>query len=519
MFTFVDDTSRMTGGALIAEDAGLLYVRGLLHLRAGEFTAAIETLIAALNLQPDHSDARRNLIRALLAAGSREAALHHADIALATEPASPELLFARGTALNGLNRSEEAWLCLSNAVALDPLRAGAWLNLGNACLDLDDMQAAEDGYRIAIGLDPDLAEAHASLGHLLSINGALPEAIKACEAAIRLRPTFVQAHWNLATAALLSGDLMRGFREYEWRKRHDRFRRDFVNLPGPVWTGADPTGRTILVHSEQGFGDTIQFARYLPAIAARGGDTVLACDARLVPLFAAMPGVRAVVRAQELPSYDAWIDQMSLPLVFGTTLATIPGCSGYLRADPFRVCAWDHLLPHGRRVGLSWRGNPLHTNDRRRSLPSSALQPILQVPGIVAVSLQPDHALPQVLDLTARLIDFAATAALISSLDLVITVDTAVAHLAGALGVPTWIMLPHAPDWRWLMQRDDSPWYRSVRLFRQTMPGDWDAVIARVAAALAQWRDGKRTECGAEQNGMYGMAELPPIATCDPVGR
>ena len=477
----------MNDAATLPGDPAELYVSGLLHLRAGNFGQAIDALAVAADLRPSHAGTRRNLVRALLAAGHSEAALHHADIALAADPDTAELHYARGTALNAIGCPGEAAIALRRAVALNPEHAAAWLNLGNACADLDDLDSAVQYCRTAIALDPRLVEVHASLGYLLTAQGDLPGAIGACETAIRLQPGMVQAHWNLAAAALLSGDLPRGFGAYEWRKRHDRFRRDFVNLPGPVWDGRDPAERTILVKSEQGYGDTIQFSRFLASITAAGGRPVLACEDPLVPLFAAQPGMTVVSKTGLVPRYDAWIDQMSLPLALGTTLGSIPAAAGYLRADPIRRQAWRDRLPAGRRIGLAWRGNRLHANDRRRSMQAETLAPILALPGLHCVSLQPGEPLAGAPDITPWLTDFAETAALIACLDVVITVDTAVAHLAGALGVPSWIMLPHAPDWRWLRERDDSPWYRSVRLFRQPKPGDWPCVVERVVDALSAY--------------------------------
>jgi hypothetical protein len=326
---------------------------------------------------------------------------------------------------------------------------------------------------------------------VLTSRGMLDEAVTACETAIALRPDFPQAHWNQAVAALLAGDFERGFRQYEWRKRHDLFRRDFIDLPGPQWDGGDPAGRTILVHAEQGFGDTIQFARYLPLMAARGGRPVLACEPALIPLLADLPGAAVVPNTGQSPPYDCWIDQMSLPLAFATRVNSIPSAAGYLCADPVRVAGWRSALPPGPRVGIAWAGNPAHSNDRRRSLPGAALARILAVPGITFVNLQVGSraAASPLPDLSPRLADFAATAALVAAVDLVVTVDTAVAHVAGAIGAPAWVLLPQAPDWRWLLGRDDTPWYASLRLFRQRCAGDWSGVATAVAASLAAWRD------------------------------
>jgi Flp pilus assembly protein TadD len=463
-----------------------LYIQGLLALRSGDADAAVELLITALRRQPSHQGMHRNLVRALIAAGRFQQALMQADACLAAAPDDAELHFARGTALNAMGETVRACVALTRAAALQPNHAPSWLNLANARADLDDLEAAEDLCRRAIRLDPALTEAHASLGFILTMRGQLPAAIKACETAIRLSSDFTQAHWNLAIAALLSGDLVRGFAEYEWRKRHLPYRNDFPPLPGPQWDGSAPVGRTILVRAEQGFGDMIQFARYLPLIHDAGGVPILVCAATMAPLIQSMPGVRVLSHRDPLPSYDAWIDQMSLPFVFGATLDTLPGVPGYLRAYAPRVEAWRAHLPAGKKVGLVLAGNSLHQNDRRRSIPQDLVFPLLELPEITFINLHHGASaaglgLP---DLSARLVDYAETAAMIENLDLVVTVDTSVAHLAGALGKPAWVLLPAAPDWRWLLGRSDCPWYASLRLLRQQQPGDWSGVLAQVMREL-----------------------------------
>ncbi len=466
-----------------------LYLFGLLLLKSGRSHDAAVTLGLAAAARPGHAATSVYFARALLADHRAAEALPVTIRLLVAQPDHPEAAFLRGTALNALGQPALAIASFQRALLHDPGHAAACLNLGNANVDIDRWDDAERYCREAIRLAPDLAEAHASLGFILTSQGRLDEAISACEAAIALRPDFTQAHWNQAVAALLAGDFDLGLRKYEWRKRHDRFRRDFVNLSGPQWDGGDPLGRTILVHAEQGFGDTVQFARYLPLIAARGARVVLACERPLIPLLAQLPGVRVVPKDAPLPRFDCWIDQMSLPLACGTRLDTVPSAGGYLRANPARTVAWRATLPSGTKVGLAWAGNSAHSNDRRRSMPPDALQRIVDVPGVHAVNLQvgpraTEIGLP---DLSPRLTDYAETAALIEALDLVVAVDTSVVHVAGALGKPTWVMLPHAPDWRWLLGRDDSPWYSSLRLFRQPAPGDWGTVIADVVAALARF--------------------------------
>jgi tetratricopeptide (TPR) repeat protein len=469
-----------------------IYVQGLQALRDGKADVAVSLLTQALRWQPTHFAMRRNLVRALLISEAFEQVVVQANAALSGMPDDAELHFARGTALNALGHHAQACAALARALSLQPDHAPSWLNMGNASTDLDDLTSAETLYRSAIRVDSTLAEAHASLGYVLTRQGRLNEAITACETATGMRPDFAQAHWNLAFATLLTGDLQRGFVEYEWRKRHTRHGADFPVLPGRVWDGTDAGGQTILVRGEQGFGDVIQFARYLPLIRDMGGSPILMCAATLVPLVASMPGIRVVSSSDALPAYDSWIDQLSLPRVFGTSLHTIPAPDAYLSVDPIRVRAWRARLQDGdqpgeiRRIGVAFAGNPRHRSDQRRSIPAGFDLNLPDLPNLNYVSLQYGHAagLPGVNDLTLWMSDYAETAALIDTLDLVITVDTSVAHVAGALGKPVWILLPHAPDWRWLLGRSDSPWYRSARLFRQPTPGDWTSVLAEVAQAL-----------------------------------
>jgi hypothetical protein len=261
-----------------------------------------------------------------------------------------------------------------------------------------------------------------------------------------------------------------------------------------MWSGEDIGGRRLLLHAEQGFGDTIQFARYAPLAAARGADITLAVQPPLVPLLTGLPGVAVIADRDPLPPFDRHCALLSLPRVFATTLDTIPGGVPYIAAPADRVAAWTPRLPRdGVRIGLAWSGHPANTKDHERSIPFAQLAPLLAVTGTRFVSLQKDvraadaDAFQQcsILDLGPDLRDFADTAAVIARLDLVITVDTAVAHLAGAMGKPVWVLLPRTPDFRWLIDRDTSPWYPSARLFRKAGADGWGAVIARVAAALA----------------------------------
>ncbi|MFL5255509.1 MAG: tetratricopeptide repeat protein [Rhodopila sp.] len=464
--------------------------RGLVALRDGDLDQAVALLRQAVQAHPRDTGMRRNLVRALLANSQFEQVVAEASHALISTPDDAELHYALGTALAGTGQPVRACSAFSRSIALRPDHAPSWLNFGNVSVDMDDNASAEVFYRTAIRFDPTVPEAHASLGYVLTLQGRLAEAIAACEAAIRLRPDFARAHMNLATAALLGGDLARGFAAYEWRKRIKANQQDFPPLDAPAWDGGDVRGRTILIRGEQGFGDTIQCARYLPLIRDAGGRPVLACAAPLLPLIRSMAGIQAIPADGPLPVHDAYVDLMSLPHMFGTTLDSIPFPNGYLSAEPSRVLAWQARLASGRKIGVALSGNPRHPADRRRSVPVEQAGPLLAVPGISFVNLQYGPAadtlgLP---NLTAWMADYAETAALVANLDLVITVDTSIAHLAGALGKPTWVLLPFAPDWRWMLERTDSPWYSSVRLFRQFRAGDWsgvlDAVIRLVPCGL-----------------------------------
>ncbi|MDE2514890.1 MAG: tetratricopeptide repeat protein [Rhodospirillales bacterium] len=475
-----------------------LYLAGVLELGEGRAAAAVPLLRRAVAARPEHDGAALHLARALIAMQAPEPALAQTMAVLARDPAAVEAWFLLGTALAALARPDAAEAALRQALHLAPDHVSARVNLANALVDQERWDEAEIAYRAALARDPASGEAAASLGCLLTARGRLNEAMAVLRAAIAANPGFAPAHWNLAEAALLAGDFATGFNAYEWRKRHDRFRADFVDLPGPVWDGGDPAGRTILVHAEQGLGDTVQFARYLPAIAARGGRPVLVCDRTLIGLLGGLAGCHVVARDGVLPRYDAWIDQMSLPRAFATTAQTIPAACGYLHADPARIAAWRARLPADparRRIGLCWAGNPAHSNDARRSLPAGAalvalLAPLRAFPDIDWISLQvgPRAAEAASLGVSAPdppLVEYADTAALIATLDGVVSVDSSVAHVAGALGSACAVLLPFAPDWRWLASAaETSPWYDSLRLFRQPAPGAWAAAVGTLAAAL-----------------------------------
>jgi tetratricopeptide (TPR) repeat protein len=362
-----------------------------------------------------------------------------------------------GSAYRGIGASAEAAVCYQQALRLRPDDVEVLVNLANAFGDLGDIEVAEAYARRAIALQPDLPNAHFALGWLL----------------------------------LTSGRLQEGWREHAWRRRM----KDYVirSFPGQEWQGEPPGDRLLLLHSDEGIGDAIQCVRYIPMLGA--SNVVLEVQPDLVRLFQGLPGVTAVLatgRSGTLP-VDLHRPLLDLPGLLGTTVETIPSEVPYLQADPGLALKWHRRLEHltGFRVGLAWAGNPANLADRTRSMALAQLTPLFDsFPEVAFVSLQKGAAGQQtgrpLHDFTADLIDFAETAALLQTLDLVIAVDTAVVHLAGALGMPVWLLNRFDTDWRWMLGRDDSPWYPTLRQFRQPEMGDWDAVVSQVAAALRQ---------------------------------
>ncbi len=380
-------------------------------------------------------------------------------------------------------------------------------NLGVALSNLGARDEALAYARRAVELRPEWATAHHNLGMVLGRRGETDAALAAYEQVLRIEPEYAEAHRNRALAWLTRGDFARGWPEYEWRWRCRGLERGPFRFTQPCWQGEDLKGRTILLHAEQGLGDTLQFIRYASLVKRRGGRVVLVCPPPLVRLLAGCSSIDHVLAAgsgasQGLPAFDVHAPLMSLPLIFGTTLDDVPAEVPYLSATPASLERWRSALDEvtGFRVGIAWQGNRRHRNDRLRSFPMAALAPLARVASARLISLQRGAGTEQVgtgdgaftvLDLdsasglqTADDRDFLETAAIVSQLDLVVTADTALAHLAGALGVPVWVALPDVADWRWLTDRGDSPWYPTMRLFRQDRPGDWAGVFDRMAEAL-----------------------------------
>lgn len=406
-----------------------------------------------------------------------------------------------GVVLAELDRIGPARAAHARALELAPDSAAVLTNLGAFHFLVRDLELAEAALRDALAREPDAVDAQVKLGAVLFESGRPAEAAQILRHAIALAPRHAEAHSYLSMALLAQGDLENGFAEYEWRRAHLGF--PAMDPTIPEWRGGMLEGRTILLYGEQGLGDVLQFARYASVAAAVGGRVLLQVPGPLVRLLASVPGVAQVIAAgQPLPRFDCHLPLMSLPLVVGTRLDTIPLNIPYLRPDPVDVAAWAERLEgvEGLKVGLVWSGNPrphdrdANLVDRRRSLPLTAFAPLAGIPGLTFISLQKGEPATEasspptgmtLLDRTDAITDFAHTAALVAQLDLVISVDTSVAHLAGALGKPVWVLSRFDACWRWLGNRPDSPWYPTARIFGQPRPGDWPSVMAAVAEALA----------------------------------
>jgi hypothetical protein len=403
-----------------------------------------------------------------------------------------------GTVLQSQNEIAEALLCFSKAISRNPNEPVYRFNRGNALAALEDWEAAARDYQAAIRQKPEYADAWYNLGNCLRELCRWEEASAAYAKAIELRPDFAEARWNNSLLLLLLGDYVNGWNDYEWGFSRIDARGPKRNFPVPQWSGEALEGRTILLHAEQGFGDTLQFCRYAPRVAARGGRVVLEAPRPLVRLLKSLAGVSELVASGEpLPGFELHCPLMSLPLAFGDRIETIPAGLPYLAADPVDIRRWRERLGDGPglKVGLIWAGNPrsdqpqAHRIDAKRSMNFSNFRPLLEIEGIRFVSLQigerGKEAEGAIEDYTGEIADFADSAGLMANLDLVIGVDTAAVHLAGALGRPVWVLSRFDGCWRWGLEGEQSPWYPGVlRLFRQSSPGDWEGVVKEVASAL-----------------------------------
>jgi tetratricopeptide (TPR) repeat protein len=482
--------------AIATNNIDTLALRAKLRFAAARTNDALTDYDSIVALDPGNWEALNNRGIALdFARRFEEAATSYAR-ALALRPDDNDVIHNRGANLIALQRYDEAYPLFERLVRADPDRADNWSCHGAALTGLLRFDDAIASFNHALKLDPASLRALNGRGMVLAALQRTSEALSDYRAAITVESDNAMTHANLAFTLLASGDLRDGFAEYEWRRKAGAVGRAQRTYPQPEWQGEDIAGKTLLLHPEQGLGDIVQFARFAPLLAQRGIRVVLETLPGLETLLRTLEGAPTIISlGQTPPQFDVHAPLMSLGHKLGITLQTIPANVPYLHASEPQRAVWrERLSPlRGRRVGLCWSGNKAHFNDRARSIALERLGALFDVPGVSFVSLQrevreTDHATLKattaINDFTARLTDFADTAAMIAERDLVITVDTSVAHVACALGKPTWILLAKASDWRWLVDREDSPWYPTARLFRQTKIGHWEDVIGRVRDAL-----------------------------------
>ena len=462
---------------------------------------ALDCLDKALVLRPGDPDALHNRGNALLALGRPQDALACFDEVLARHPRHADALLNRGSARATLNRTEQALADFDAALALMPGHPAALYNRGNALSDLGRYDEALAAFDRALAAAPNHGQAWNNRGRALQALNRHDDAINSFDKAIALQKDYADAHFNRALSLLTLGDLGSGFAQYEWRWKRSGMSDTRRGYGRPLWLGEYPLARkTILLHAEQGLGDTIQFARYAPLLARAGAKVMLEVQPELKTLLADLEGVSAChARGETLPAYDVHCPLGSLPLALKTEPGNIPADIPYLRADEAHLAKWRariEALP-GKRVALAWAGNVSHANDRNRSIDLKLLEPLLAQGdvsgGVSFLSIQRElrgndaellarHG--NISHLGNELADMADTAAVAALANLTISVDTSVVHLAGSLGRPVWVMLPFAPDWRWTLSGEHCPWYPQARLFRQSALGDWPSAIATLRAAL-----------------------------------
>ena len=485
------------------------YNRGISLQNLERFEQALASFDAALAVRPGYQAAQLGRARMLLRLARPDEALAGFQQALDNDPGNADLLNNCGLLQRQLGRLGDALATFDRALQARPDFAEALSNRGLVLHELDRFDEALADYDRALQIKSDLPDAHVNRGNALRELLRHEDALAAYERALDLKPDLEAVYLNQSLSRLVLGDLAGGWPRYEWRWQTDQSVAPASQFKQPMWLGKESLeGKTVLLHAEQGMGDTIQFCRYAKLVAGRGAKVLLAVQAPLEPLLADLEGVDGIVVPGELPPpFDYHCPLLSLPLAFGTTLETIPPGRGYVRvAGPRfdgRLDAWRARLgPKDRpRIGLVWSGNANHKNDRNRSIALASFARILSDRARF-ICLQNELRAADAAWLAQRpaierfdeeLVDFAETAALIAHLDLVISVDTSVAHLAAAMGKPVWLLLPFNPDWRWLLEREDSPWYESVRLFRQTRSGHWDETLSRVAQEVERFAEGAPT--------------------------
>lgn len=517
--------------ALCPDQAEFHFGLGYALQRLDDHRSAKAAFTTALKLRPSFVEAHLNLGNLYYDRGLFPAAAAHYQSALRIRSGYAKAWINLGNSLSRLSRTREAIACYRRALSIKPDSVAAHHGLGNALVEKKDwvqahqylqralqlspasaeihnslgnlhysqknMQDAAESYYRAVEIDSTYARARINLGNALLALGKHTQARLLYERGLALDPSSLGALYNIALAQLRNGEFKQGWRNYESRWGFDELHLRRRNFRAPLWRGEQLDGKAILLHAEQGLGDTLHFVRYALLVAERGARVVLEVQQPLVRLLKHLPGVETVIpHGASLPAFDVHCPLMSLPLAFGTEIDAIPSAEGYLNVEAPTSPADSNL-----RVGISWAGNPRHKGDSTRSMPLESLLPLAEIPGLTLISLQKAAGVEQLTFLKDRLsLDDAAsahedmyeTALLVGTLDLVLSVDTSIAHLAGAMAKPVWIMLAWVADWRWMEQRADSPWYKTARLFRQSSAGDWASVVSQVVAALRALRTDTR---------------------------
>ena len=474
--------------------------RGVALLNLGDSSEAVASFERAVAINPAYADALRNLGVANFQRGNADEAVAAHQRVIGLNPADVAALTGLGDALKLLGQRDAAVSAYRSAIGIDDSSSQLHNKLGLGLHERGQTDEAIDCLRRAVQCESNRADGHGNLGAALLAEGRIEDALDCFEQAIGIDPDYVDARFNRGLARLLTGDWARGWADYESRRQLSRINvRDF---PQPLWDGSPLNGRTILLHAEQGLGDTLQFVRYASLVRQRGGRVLLLAPKPLLPLLKLAGGYDHIVSdLNSLPPFDVHAPVLSVPGILRTTLNSVPAAIPYLAANEELTALWRERLQEvgGLRVGINWQGDPNNHMDRTRSIPLKQFAPLAEVVGVSVISLQKWPGSEQMAEVASQFdvvhlgdtVDetagaFMDTAAILQSLDLVITSDTSIAHLAGGLGVPVWVALSFVPEWRWLLERDDSPWYPTMRLFRQPQPGDWPGLFADMRITLSQ---------------------------------
>lgn len=473
------------------------FARGYKFQKEKKYSDALASYRKVLSLLPDHYEALINSGNILRMSASPEDALPYYQKGIAVKSNAYEGYFNLGITLLDLARPDAAVKALNLALRYCPEPRNIYLLIGQAYRKLNRFDQARNAYQTLLAGNADDLDALMGLGYTCHETLALEEAESYYNKVLERDSDNADAHWNKATLLLLRGDFTNGWREAEWRKRLPRYPR--FRYEQPEWNGADVKGKRILLESEQGYGDTIQFIRYTATLKERGAQVIVAASAALLQLLECVPGIDRLIHQNDArPECDAFTPLMSLPYLLHTDSDSIPSDIPYIHIDPLPDDT-DFIAGNGSlRVGLSWAGNPLNSNDLKRSCPLRYFAELFGLPGIQFYSFQMGRQKreleaytqkDQIIDLSGRIANFHDTARLMQHMDLIISVDSAPAHLAGALGKPVWLTIPFFPDWRWLLGREDNPWYPTMRVFRQDRAGDWNTVMKRLKQELIHLHD------------------------------